>query len=635
MLIARIALLLLGSLAALAAQDRPNILWITAEDHGPEMGAYGDTFATTPNVDALAAKGMLYRTAWSTAPVCAPARTTIISGVYPPSSGGQHMRSQTHLPSHMKFYPQYLREAGYYVSNNSKEDYNLDDPGKAWDESSRTAHWKNRKKGQPFFAIFNSTVSHESQIRTRPHQQVHDPAKVRVPAYHPDTLEVRQDWAQYYDKVTEADAIAGEQIREIQQAGLAEDTIIFYYGDHGSGMPRSKRWTYNSGLHVPLVVYFPEKWKHLAPPEYRTGGESFRLVGFIDLPPTVLSIAGIEPPPHMQGLAFAGKYVTPEPEYIFGFRDRMDERYDMSRAVRDQRYIYIRNFKPHRPYGQHIAYMFQTPTTQVWFEKFGEPLVPQELSRRREKPVQAPGFDPRHWFWNEKPTEELYDLFRDRDEVNNLADDPKHDAVKKRLSEALGQWQERIRDVGLLPEGEIHSRAAAGKSSPYEMGHDDFRYSFRKVRAMALAASDIHRECDDQIRLGFSDSDSAVRYWAAMAVLIRAPHNDSVFRFRRELHEALQDDSPYVRVVAAESLGRFGDDQESAKALETLMALASVEKNGVYVSMEALNAIDYMDERAAPAKDRIAALPETLDSLPQKLNGYVPRLLEKILADLQ
>src|SRR5690606_29007018 len=192
MRIARVALLLFGSLAALAAQDRPNILWITSEDHGPEMGAYGDTFATTPNVDALAAKGMLYRTAWSTAPVCAPARTTIISGVYPPSSGGQHMRSQTQLPSYMKFYPQYLREAGYYVSNNSKEDYNLDDPGKAWDESSRTAHWKNRKKGQPFFAIFNSTVSHESQIRTRPHQQVHDPAKVRIPAYHPDTPEVRQ-----------------------------------------------------------------------------------------------------------------------------------------------------------------------------------------------------------------------------------------------------------------------------------------------------------------------------------------------------------------------------------------------------------------------------------------------------------
>ncbi len=619
MLIARIALLLLGSLALLAAKDRPNVLWITAEDHGPEMGAYGDKYATTPNVDALAAKGMLYRTAWSTAPVCAPARTTIISGVYPPSSGGQHMRSQTRLPSHMKFYPQYLREAGYYVSNNSKEDYNLDDPGKAWDESSRTAHWKNRKKGQPFFAIFNSTVSHESQIRTRPHQQVHDPAKVRVPAYHPDTLEVRQDWAQYYDKVTEADAIAGEQIREIQQAGLAEDTIIFYYGDHGSGMPRSKRWTYNSGLHVPLVVYFPEKWKHLAPPEYRPGGESFRLVGFIDLPPTVLSIAGIEPPPHMQGLAFAGKYVTPEPEYIFGFRDRMDERYDMSRAVRDQRYIYIRNFKPHRPYGQHIAYMFQTPTTQVWFEQFGG------------GGCCAPQFA----FWQKKPSEELYDLFHDRDEVSNLASWSDYDAVKKRLSEALGQWQERIRDVGLLPEGEIHSRAAASNSSPYEMAHDDFRYPFRKVRAMALAASDIQRECDDQIRLGFRDSDSAVRYWAAMAVLIRAPHNDSVFRFRRELHEALQDDSPYVRVVAAESLGRFGDDQESVKALETLMALASVEKNGVYVSMEALNAIDYMDERAAPAKARIAALPETLDSLPQKLNGYVPRLLEKILADLQ
>ena len=480
--------LLLASSALLPAQELPNILWITSEDHGPEMGAYGDAYATTPNVDALAAKGMLYRTAWSTAPVCAPARTTIISGMYPPSTGSQHMRSLTRLPASMLMYPQYLRAAGYYVTNNMKKDYNLEEQGEVWDESSNKAHWKNRKKGQPFFAIFNSTVSHESQIRTRPHQQIHDPAKVRLPAYHPDLPEVRQDWAQYYDKVTEADAIAGERLRELEQAGLSGDTIIFYYGDHGSGMPRSKRWTYNSGLHVPLVVYFPDKWKHLAPPEYRPGGESFRLVGFVDLAPTLLSIAGIEPPPHMQGLAFAGKHATPEPEFLFGFRDRMDERYDMSRAVRDQRYIYIRNFKPHRPYGQYIAYMFQTPTTRVWFEKFG------------------PGVccTPPTSFWNEKPSDELYDLLQDPDEVHNLANSERYAAVKKRLSEALGEWQLRIRDLGLLPEGEIHERAKASRSTPYEMGPDDFRFPFRRVRAMALAASDVHREADELISKAFA-----------------------------------------------------------------------------------------------------------------------------------
>lgn len=193
-----------------AAEDnRPNILWITSEDNGPHLGCYGDSFADTPNLDALATKSVIYMNAWSTAPVCAPARTTIISGMYPPSTGSEHMRSSTHLPQNFKMYPQYLREAGYYCTNNSKEDYNLEKPGPVWDDSSNKAHFRNRADGQPFFAIFNFTTTHESQIRKRPHQQVHDPNKVPIPAYHPDTPEVRQDWAQYYDKMTEMDAQAG------------------------------------------------------------------------------------------------------------------------------------------------------------------------------------------------------------------------------------------------------------------------------------------------------------------------------------------------------------------------------------------------------------------------------------------
>jgi len=619
--ISRLALLLLGSALFLGAQDRPNILWITAEDHGPHMGAYGDEYATTPNVDALAEKGMLYRNAWSTAPVCAPARTTIISGVYPPSTGAQHMRSMTRLPESMKMYPQYLREAGYYVTNNLKTDYNLEEPGQVWDESSDKAHWKNRKKGQPFFAIFNTNISHESRIRMRPHQQVHDPAKVRVPAYHPDTPEVRQDWAQYYDKVSEADAYFGEHYDELKKAGLEEDTIVFYYADHGSGMPRSKRWTYNSGLQVPIVVYFPEKWKHLAPPEYREGGESFRLVGFVDLAPTLLSIAGIEPPKHMQGLAFAGKHTTPEPEYIFGFRGRMDERYDFVRSVRDQRYIYIRNFKPHRIYGQYIQYMFQTPTTQVWFDKFGS------------KPTLT---SPPAAFWKYKPTEELYDLLADPDEVNNLVGYPQFEEERKRLAGALSDWQGRIRDLGFLPEGEIHERANG--TAPYSMGHDDYRYDFDRIRKMAEMATDRSFDDYDVFRTGLADPDSAVRYWAATAALVRGGDQhesyNPTFILRRELHQALHDESPYVRVVAAEVLGRFGSDHEAGMALETLMDLASIEENGVFVSMEALNAIDYMDERAAPAKDRIAALPREAEGVNSRMRGYVPNLIDKILADL-
>ena len=213
----------------LLAADKPNILWLTSEDHGPHMGCYGDTYATTPNVDALAAKGLLYAHCWSNAPVCAPARTTLISGLYATSTGGEHMRSMVPFPAGKKMYPQLLREAGYYCTNNAKEDYNLAKPGKVWDESSRKAHWRNRRKAQPFFAVFNSEKSHESQIRTRPHTQVHDPASVRVPAYHPDTPEVRQDWAQYYDGVTAADADAGAAAEGTRggRPGRRHDRLLF------------------------------------------------------------------------------------------------------------------------------------------------------------------------------------------------------------------------------------------------------------------------------------------------------------------------------------------------------------------------------------------------------------------------
>ncbi|MBU6180762.1 MAG: sulfatase, partial [Verrucomicrobia bacterium] len=246
--------LLLLATSLVSAADRPNFLWITSEDNGPHLGCYGDPNAVTPSLDGLAAKGMRFTRAWSNAPVCAPARTTVISGIYPPATGSEHMRSQTSLPAGMKLFPAYLREAGYYCTNNAKEDYNLVKGDDVWDESSGKAHWKNRAEGRPFFAVFNSTISHESQIRNAipDGNRIHDPAKVRVPAYHPDTPEVRKDWAQYHDRITMMDAQLGERLRELEEAGLAEDTIVFYWGDHGSGMPRNKRWPYDSGLHVPL-----------------------------------------------------------------------------------------------------------------------------------------------------------------------------------------------------------------------------------------------------------------------------------------------------------------------------------------------------------------------------------------------
>ncbi len=595
-----------------AEVGRPNILWISSEDHGPHMGCYGDAYAKTPNVDRLAARGMIYRHVWSCAPVCAPARTTIISGMYPPSTGGEHMRSLVAYPEGKKMFPQFLRETGYYCSNNSKEDYNLAKPGEVWDDSSKNAHWRNRASGQPFFAVFNSLKSHESQIRVRPHVAVHDPAGVRVPAYNPDTPEVRQDWAQYYDQVSEADADAGHLLADLEKEGLTEDTIVFYWADHGSGMPRSKRSLCDSGLQVPLVVYFPEKWRSLAPPDYRAGGSSDRLVSFVDFAPTMLSLAGIQPPDWMQGYAFAGKFIAPPQPFVFGFRGRMDERGDLSRAVTDGRYVYTRNYRPDMPWGQHIAYMFQTPTTRVWKALFDAGKLNDAQSA----------------FWRPKPPEEFFDLQTDPDEVHNLANSPEHAAIKARLRAAVQELAKKIHDVGFLPEGERLLRA---KGTPlYDFGHDESRYPFERVFAAAELASSLQEGALPELKKALADADSGVRYWAVLGLRMRGAA--AVTTALPELRNALGDASPDVRIASAQALAQFGGTAEAPAALAELAKLAAWGPNTVFVSVAALSALDALD----PAMVRpvlAGALPGLSITGPLPDARYSPYVLA-LLADL-
>jgi uncharacterized sulfatase len=598
-----------------AAADKPNILWLTSEDHSPHMGCYGDKVARTPNIDALAARGMRFRRAWSVAPVCAPARTAIISGLYPSSSGGLHMRSMVSLPEGFKMYPQFLREAGYYCTNNSKTDYNLREPGKVWDESSGQAHWRKRADGQPFFAIFNSTKSHESQIRTRPHVQITRPGDVRVPAYHPDTPEVRQDWAQYYDQVSEADADAGRHLKELEEAGLAGDTIVFYYADHGSGMPRSKRWPSNSGLHVPFVVYFPAKWRHLAPKEYQAGGASDRLISFVDLAPTVLSLAGIEPPAWLQGRAFAGPHQAEPPPFLFGERGRMDERLDLVRSTTDGRYVYLRNYYPHVSQAQRVAYQFETPTTRLWHELYVQGRTNEAQSR----------------FWREpKDVEELYDLETDPDEVRNLAQSPEHRAVLEKLRAAQRAHLLEVRDVCFLPEREIHARAEG--STPHAMARDEAKYPLAKILAAAELASGLDSTATAELaRLLRADPDSAVRHWGALGLLMRG---ESAVRDQVDaLRAALGDASADVRITAAQGLGRHGGAEDLKAALDTLAALATPRNNGVLTAMPALAAIEALGERAKPLHAAIATMAVEGPSPDGRYNSYVPRLVANLVPE--
>jgi uncharacterized sulfatase len=534
--------------------------------------------------------------------------------MYPTCTGSEHMSSMTSLPAGMRMYPCYLRDAGYYATNNAKEDYNLEHTGKVWDESGNTAHWRNRAKGQPFFSIFNFTITHESQIRTRPHTWVHDPARAPVPAYHPDTPEVRQDWAQYYDNIATMDRQAGEVLSQLEQDGQLDSTIIFFYGDHGSGMPRSKRWPYNSGLHVPMLVSIPDRFRHLAPPDYRAGGASGRLVGFVDLAPTVLSLAGVKPPSHMQGRAFLGEHRAAAPQYQFGFRGRMDERLDLVRSARDSRYVYIRQFMPHKIYGQHIAYMFETPTTRVWKQRYDEGALNPAQKR----------------FWETKPAEELYDLQDDPYEVNNLASSAAHQDRLKRMREALRNWMVETRDIGLLPENEIHARAAG--STPYQVGHNPDGYPIREVLQTAEEASSRQAEHTPALIRKLSDPYSAVRCWAALGLVMRGA--SAVQKAPDDLRKLLDDPAPAVKVASAEALGRHGADADRKQALAVLMDLAAADRNGVYVAIQSLNAISAMDPHAASARDAIAQLPSKDPKAHQRLSSYVPNLIKKLVTEL-
>ncbi len=430
----------------------PNFLWISTEDINPDLGCYGDKYAVTPNIDRLATQGVRYNNVFSHSGVCAPTRSGIITGMYPTTIGTHHMRCQGVPPAHVKCFPEYLRAAGYYCTNNVKTDYQFNPPFTAWDECSNKAHWRNRPKDQPFFAVFNFTLTHESQIRNRTPQMLkrlgslgsgerHDPAQAQLPPYYPDTPAVRQDWAQYYDLITLMDKQVQDMLDQLEADGLAEETIVWFWGDNGRGLPRGKRWLYDSGTRVPLIIRVPEKWRRLAMPSHpdavKPGTVNDDLLAFLDFAPTMLSLAGIDLPKHLQGRAFLGRQKAAPREYVFGARDRMDEAYDLIRYVRDKRFKYLRNYLWHLWRGQDINYMNQMPTMREM--------------RRLNAEGKLQGAQ-KQYFEPTKPVEELYDIVADPHEVNNLAGDPRHKDVLERMRKVHHEWYRDTMDIGLIPE---------------------------------------------------------------------------------------------------------------------------------------------------------------------------------------
>jgi len=555
--------LLLASQAIGQTPDRPNILWIVSEDNSPFIGAYGDKFATTPAIDKLAQEGILYQNAFCTAAVCAPSRATLITGMYPSSVGTENMRSAYPVPDFVKFFPRYLREAGYYTTNNAKKDYNTVDQLQAWDESSGKATYLNRKQDQPFFAVFNLETTHESSIfsaaakremysqfagaeaakRIPPEEPAlrHDPEKVRIPPYHPPTPEMKHDWALYYDKIQDMDAQVDKLLKDLEKAGLAENTIVFYYADNGGVLGRSKRFMNESGLRIPLIIRIPEKYRSASP--LKPGSVSGRLVDFTDFAPTVLSLAGVKIPEYMQGKAFLGKAATPDDakSIAFGSRGRMDAGIDLVRTVRDKQYRYVANFMPHKIYGQHIKFMWMASSMKSWEREF-------KAGRLNE--VQSA-------FFREKPSEELYDVLADPDNIVNLAARPELKPVLEKLRKATFAQISRLNDPGFIPEAGLEEISKT--TTPYEYARSA-QYNIGKVLEVATAASSRDKRKLPLLIKKMSDKDPVIRYWAATGALVLGRDATAA---SKKLTELLDDPQAYVQVAAAEALYHFGEKQKA------------------------------------------------------------------------
>ncbi len=441
---------------------QPNILWLVAEDLSPYIPSFGDSTITTPTLSRLAAEGVRYTRVFSPSGVCAPSRAAIATGMYPSGIGANHMRtgpwyttkiskealenSRKHMPpntfpyeavppSEVVMHSEHLRRAGYYTSNNSKEDYQFRKSLTAWDESGPKAHWRNRKPGQPFFAIFNFGVTHESRIWAKSADSlwVDENLDVTVPPYLPDTPVGRKDIRRMYSNIKEMDAQIGRVLAELESDGLLDSTIIFWYSDHGGPLPRQKRLLYDSGLQVPMIVRFPGQWQ--------AGQVDSQLVSFIDFKSTILSLAGLQPPDYLDGRAFLGRYAAAsDRQYIHGAADRFDECYDNIRAVRDHRFKYLRNYQYNQSYYLPLSYREQMP-------------IMQELLRLRDsgKLTDAQAL----WFRTQKPPEELYDTVTDPHELHNLASEPAYQKKLLELRQECDRWLKEIGDQPLLPEAQL------------------------------------------------------------------------------------------------------------------------------------------------------------------------------------
>ena len=585
-------------LSCLAGSVRPNILWITAEDMSPVLGCYGYADAVTPNLDEFSKESVRYTHAFASAPVCSPSRSCLIHGVYPTTMGTQHMRSGFPLPDFMTGFPAKLRNAGYFTTNNVKTDYNSGNfreiINQSWNENSSDAHWRQRKdKDSPFFSVFNLMDSHQSRSMVWPYarfkseiqlklskREIHDPESISLPPYYPDTPLIRKTVARFHDCVSMMDKKVGLILQQLEEDGLSENTIVFFFSDHGSGMPRHKRVLLDSGMQVPLLVRFPEKWRHYAP--VKPGLTTDRLVAFVDFAPTVLSLTNTPIPRYMQGKSFLGPEMSEPRTLVHGHRDRVDEVRDLARSVRDGRFLYIRNFMPHLSYNQPSAW-----------PDLGE--IRHEFYRLCNRESMTPA--QWHFAGPTRPVEELYDCLNDPQNLKNLSESENHENILVRMRGGLLKHLIQSRDLGFVPEYEAW--VACKDSSGWENGLTG-EIDLKKI---LRAAYSVGRAGEKKLLGLLNSEEESVRYWGAIG--LAAGKGKLSQKGILVLREALLDSSPSVRIEAANALATHGEIRPAVRALINEL----VHKNLIVVT-HAARTIELLGSKA---KEALPAMKECLE----------------------
>ncbi|MBW3599583.1 MAG: sulfatase-like hydrolase/transferase [Planctomycetes bacterium] len=574
---AAVAALTLGVFDSSAA-ERPNFVWILSEDSSVHyFRLYGHELGATPEIEKLAEEGTVFEHAFSCSPVCSVARTTLMSGMHAPRVGFQHHRKFriAELPKGAELFPAYLREAGYYTTNNSKKDYNVEE-GKVWDESSNKATWRDRPSPEtPFFHMQTFTLSHESSLHFPPatmenERLTTDPADVELAPYHPDTPTFRFTKARYFDRIRAMDAEVGKLVARLEEDGLLDDTIIFYFGDHGGVLPRSKGYLYETGLRVPLVVRAPEKWReHVRIPPGRNAG----FVSFVDFAPTVLRLAGVEVPETMDGRPFVGPGVSAEElaqrDEAYGYADRFDEKYDLCRSLRKGRYKYIRNYQAFYPDALHNNYRYIMLAYSEW----------RELHRQGKlNDVQSAFFEP-------KPVEMLFDLETDPHEVKNLAGNPAYAEVLQDLHSRLQTWVKRLPDLSFYPESYLIEEALPDGA---EFGRTHKEEIARLIDTADLALLPFEQAAP-RLESVLESENRWVQYWGLIACSCFGEEAKSLAPLAIEL---LDDSELMVRVRAAEFLAILGE-ADPAPTLREVLAAAE----NPLVSLLTLNTIVFLRDR--------------------------------------